>query len=92
MRIIDSETGEPVYPQIGYVDGYTFGDTLLEGCMFEIAIQDGKPICENVASQDDEWISQFSTKQIESWCKEALEAAQDSMTDLSGMVDLEFEE
>jgi hypothetical protein len=82
----------PITPQVAYVDGYSFGDRLLEGVMFEIAVlpnQEGllELVCNRVDPSCRDYMSQFDTKKVAWWCERALECALEQMTDLSGRAD-----
>jgi hypothetical protein len=91
-RIVDSAFHEPVEPQIGYVDGYLFGERLLEGVMFAIMI-DGptqEVRCTGVAATQQDYMRKFSKAMIEQWKRLAEEAAEDSLTSLDGKRDLEI--
>jgi hypothetical protein len=88
--IIDAETEEAVDPQVGYVDGYHFGDRLLEGVMFEITLDENRELqCKGVVNSAQSYVKKFSKKQMTEWCKSAVEMAlEDSLVTLDGRRDL----
>jgi hypothetical protein len=89
MKIVDCETAE-VYP-VGYVDGYLIAERLLEGVRFEITIhEDDGVICAGVHADDATYCSKFSHSQMNGWCAEAIEHAEDSLTSFDGKRDLEI--
>lgn len=93
QRIVDAETMQLVEPQAGYVDGYSFGDRLLEGVMFEITIVDGEAKCLGVVESAKAYCAKFSKKQMAEWCAEAVElAVEDYLTSLDGQTDLMVED
>lgn len=73
--IVDGATEKPIDPQIGYVDGYSFADTLLEGVMFAIVVEDGELVCKGPNADYNEYMKKFVPEQIEKWNKQALETA-----------------
>jgi hypothetical protein len=94
QRIINAETEEPIDPQIGYVDGYTAAERLLEGVLFEITIDPATNLatCLGVREEDKDYCKKFSAEQMQEWCTDCLYAADDSMCDESGEIDLTIEE
>jgi hypothetical protein len=92
IRIVVAETGKPVNPQVGYVDGYLFADRLLEGVKFKITLdENGEPICDGVDESHRAYCEKFSEMQIQAWAIGALEMI-DCMTTKDGQIDLLIEE
>lgn len=84
MKIVDDETLATV--GVGYVDGYAFADTLLEGVLFEIVIEDGEAVCRSFHMDSRPYMERFTKEQITAWCARALEVAHegDAMMDFEG--------
>jgi hypothetical protein len=67
---------EPVTADAAYIDGYHFGDRLLEGVMFEIKLcYDGTPLCTGVRDSDQAYMEKFSMKQMLEWTRDAVNYA-----------------
>ena len=60
--------------EMALLDGYDFGDTLLEGVMFEVRVNDGK-MSIGVSDDDADYLSDLNTRK---WLKEAALNAVDS--------------
>lgn len=71
--------------QVAYVDGYLFGDRLLEGVRFKVEVVEvageSRLVCVGVHTEDEEYISQFSDANIKQWRQDAVDALADVDTD-----------
>lgn len=73
MKIM-TESGEI---EKGYVDGYSVGERELEGCYFEITIQDDKVVAK-IRDKDKDWFEHFSEKDQNRWIEWAIEDAEEN--------------
>lgn len=64
-----SECGDEEY---AYINGYDFGDTLLEGVLFRIEIDNNKFTCNQVDLEAFDYFQQLNQKK---WFKEAVKYA-----------------
>jgi len=72
MKLYCSHCGKE--KKTAYVDGYHFGERLLEGIKFMLEIQDNKLTCTGVAEQDQEY---FSTLNEDKWIDACNEYCED---------------
>lgn len=56
--------------QYVYVNGYDFGDRLMEGVMFKIEVVDGKAICTGVHSESEPYMIQFDWEHWKKRCED----------------------
>ena len=72
---------EPLYCEycqkfldIVHVDGYGFGDTLLEGVMFVVQIKDNKPVCLGVKEDQQAYFEKFNKEYWKKLCEDFCES------------------
>lgn len=89
----------PVDPQVGYVDGYVFGDRLLEGVRFKIELVTNAEglkelVCKQTHPDDQSYLNDHgSQKRINEWYQQALEhAIENECQTEDGEDDLTWEE
>lgn len=56
-----------------YVDGYSFGDRLMEGILFKVKVVDNKPECIGVSEDDEPYMTQFNWEHWKKRCEEFCE-------------------
>ncbi len=61
--------------KVALLDGYRFGDRLLERVMFQIEIWAGEVICAGVKQDCETYLNGFVKSQREQWYKDACEYA-----------------
>lgn len=78
FKHFETESGKTI--KTAQFDGYSVGDRLLEGLMFQVDIQDDGSMSVYVKDKDQEWFDQFNTTK---WLKEAQKFAEgnDSFVD-----------
>ena len=78
FKHFETESGKTI--KTAQFDGYSIGDRLLEGLMFQVDIQDDGTMKVYVKPNDQKWFDQFNTAK---WLKEAREFAEgnDSFVD-----------
>ena len=64
MLVIMTEAG-PV--DEAYLDGYGFGDRMLEGVLFKIIIREGKINCPGVHEKSQRYADAFTLEQVAKW-------------------------
>ncbi len=84
MKIVDDETLK--VHDFGYVDGYAFADTLLEGVLFQIVIENGEAVCLGPHTDFSPYMKQFTKEQIDAWSARALDIA---VNEGDGLMDFE---
>ena len=77
MRFSECESCGKI-PEMTLINGYNFGDRLLEGVMFEIVLDKGKPKCLGVAAEYENYFSNLNQKK---WMKEAEREAMETDMD-----------
>jgi hypothetical protein len=83
MKIM-CETGEI---KEAYINGYHFGDRLLEDVLFRITIENNKIICDDVSELSKPYLNDFVKEQQKVWFKNAIEYVEwsgDLLQTLSG--------
>ncbi len=53
-----------------HVDGYAFGDRVLDGVMFVVKDIDGKPVCQGVVPGAEAYFSKLNKKRYKKECEE----------------------
>lgn len=71
FKHFETESGKTI--KTAQFDGYSIGDRLLEGLMFQVDIQDDGTMKVYVKPNDQKWFDQFNTAR---WLKEAQEFAE----------------
>lgn len=71
FKHFETESGKTI--KTAQFDGYSIGDRLLEGLMFQVDIQDDGTMKVYVKPNDQKWFDQFNTAK---WIKEAQEFAE----------------
>jgi uncharacterized protein (UPF0335 family) len=71
FKHFETESGKTI--KTAQFDGYSIGDRLLEGLMFQVDIQDDGTMKVYVKPNDQKWFDQFNTTK---WLKEAQEFAE----------------
>lgn len=61
--------------EVAYVDGYSFGDTLLEGVLFEVRVKNDQLVCEAHHESADTYLKRFNSAQVKDWYADALRVA-----------------
>ncbi len=56
------------------VDGYAFGDRMMEGVMFRVRLFEDRWICDGVRDEDKAYMSKFDWKYWKSRCEEYCQA------------------
>lgn len=64
MLVIMTDAG-PV--DVAYLDGYGFGDRMLEGVLFKIIILEGKINCPGVHEKHQRYADAFTLEQVAKW-------------------------
>jgi hypothetical protein len=71
FKHFETESGKTI--KTAQFDGYSVGDRLLEGLMFQVDIQDDGTMKVYVKPEDEDWFDQFNTAK---WLKEAQKFAE----------------
>jgi hypothetical protein len=61
----------PITPQVGYYNGYTLEDRLLEDVRFRFQTLDNKLVWTGFHPADEDYMKKFSDLQIKTWYEEA---------------------